>query len=168
MMMGVRAGPCCTNQLRVSATSLMALATPSGGIILTQSMTMLTTPMMASLTVSHAALNAVMAPLSSSLAQRSWSHLTAPWMAAWMTGVAAVRPSPTALMAPVTMGLTLSSTVAPILIADASRLPIEPSMVVALVAACTAASWKPSFMIASLNSCALISPSLIASLKLPV
>ena len=64
-----------------------------------------------------------------------------PWMPAWTTGTALVTPSAIQLMPPVMAGLTLSSTLA---------------------------SVKPSDMIASLNSCAVICPSAIASRKLPV
>ena len=75
-------------------------------------------------------------------------------MPAWTTGTALVTPSAIQLMPPVMAGLTLSSTLAPSLTNAASRLPVAPSMVLALVAASTAASVKPSDMIASLNSCA--------------
>ena len=56
-----------TMRFNVSAMSFMAVATPSGGMSFTQSTTMLTTPMIAFLMVSHADLNAVIAPFSSSL-----------------------------------------------------------------------------------------------------
>ena len=91
-----------------------------------------------------------------------------PSMPAWTTGTALVTPSAIQLMPPVMAGLTLSSTLAPSLTNAASRLPVAPSMVLADVAASTAASVKPSDMIASLNSCAVICPSAIASRKLPV
>ena len=167
-MIGVSAGPCWMNQLSASATSLMPLAMVSGGMRWVQSTTMVAMPPMASAMASHAALKAVTAPLSLRDCQSCPIHWVMPPMAFWTMGTALVMASERRPMPPVTAGLTSSSMAAPSLMALASRLPMAPSMVAALVAASTAASVKPSCMMASLNSCALISPWLMASRKLPV
>ena len=71
-------------------------------------------------------------------------------------------------MAPVIMGLNASSIFEPAVTADASRLPIAPSMVAVEVAASLAMSVMPSCMMAWLNSSAEICPFSMASRKLPV
>ena len=72
------------------------------------------------------------------------------------------------LIAPVTVGLNrLNASVRPPVTA-ASRLPIAPSMVWVLVAACLATSVIPRSSNAWLNSSAVICPSAMASRKLPV
>ena len=76
--------------------------------------------------------------------------------------------SPADAMPPVMMGLKASRTFAPAVTADASRLPMAPSMVAVEVAASLATSVMPSCMMAWLNSSAEISPFSIASRKLPV
>ncbi len=97
------------------------------------------------------------APLSAHFARKSATESPMP----------SITP-PAADMPPVMMGLKASSTFVPAETADASRLPIAPSIVAVEVAASLATSVMPSCMIAWLNSSADISPFSMASRKLPV
>ena len=72
------------------------------------------------------------------------------------------------MIAPVISGLKASMRDAPTPVTVASRLPMAPLMVSVDVAASTAASSKPSDMMAWLNSSAVISPLVSASEKSPV